>query len=41
MGTEITNEDLLSISALAEQVVTLSEYRIQVWVINAIILLTQ
>ncbi len=30
MGTEITDEDLLSISALAEQVVMLSEYRIQV-----------
>ncbi len=37
MGTEITNEDLLSISALAEQVVTLSEYRIQV-VLNVNIL---
>ncbi len=30
MGTEITDEDLLSVSALAEQVVLLSEYRIQV-----------
>ncbi len=30
MGTEITDEDLLSINALAEQVVLLSEYRIQV-----------
>eukprot|EP01084_Bolivina_argentea_P029012 53875_1 len=31
MGTEITDEDLLSINALAEQVVLLSEYRIQLY----------
>ncbi len=36
MGTEITSEDIISISALAEQVVSLSEYRIQVGMIRGV-----
>ncbi len=36
MGTEITSEDIISIGALAEQVVLLSEYRIQVGMIRGV-----
>ncbi len=31
MGTEVSDEDMLSIKALSEQVITLSEYRAQLY----------